>query len=135
MITKPLESLAHTPPFPKLHEYQLNGFVNPSIGMKIDLTHGIPGVSYWKPLEQFPTARFGLLSCLQSLPKDLQFDDAQRSLDAQDQLVIEIIQIIDLLLISDQSSKNLAHLQQPAPVFVCPGQPLDLPAADDSHLP
>src|SRR5216684_8458096 len=123
MITKPLESLAHAPPFPKLHEYQLNGFENPPIGMKIDLTRGTPGVADWKPLEQFSTARFGLLSCLQSLSKDLQFDDAQRSLDAQDQLVIEIIQIIDLLLISDQSSKNLAHLQQPAPVFVCTGQP------------
>ena len=91
--------------------------------MKIDLTHGIPDVADWKPLEQFTTACFGLLSCLQSLPKDLQFDDAERSLDAQEQLVIEIIQIIDLLLISDQSSKNLAHLQQPAPVFVWTGQP------------
>jgi hypothetical protein len=45
MITKPLESLTHAPPFPKLHEYQLNGFKNPSIGMKIDLTCGIPGVA------------------------------------------------------------------------------------------
>src|SRR5437879_675016 len=123
MITKPLESLAHAPPFPKLYEYQLNGFENPSIGMKIDLTHGIPDVADWKSLEQFTTARFGLLSCLQSLPKDLQFDDAERSLDAQDQLVIEIIQIIDLLLIGDEGSKNLAHLQQPAPVFVRTGQP------------
>src|SRR5712671_6712050 len=83
MITKPLESLAHAPPLPKLHEYQLNGFENPSIVMKIDLTHGIPDVADWKPLEQFTTARFGLLSCLQSLPKDLQFDDTERSLDAQ----------------------------------------------------
>src|SRR6476620_3496291 len=104
MITKPLESLTHAPPFPKFHEYQLNGFVNPSIGMKIDLTRGTPGIADWKPLEQFTTARFGLLSSLQSLPKDLQFDDAERSLDAQDHLVIAIIQIIHLLLISDQGS-------------------------------
>src|SRR5260370_29038421 len=123
IIPKPMDSLGHAPPFPKLHESKLIASETPPIGMKIDLTRGPPGVADWKPLEQFSTARFGLLSCLQSLPKDLQFDDAQRSLDAQDQLVIEIIQIIDLLLISDQSSKNLAHLQQPAPVFVCPGQP------------
>src|SRR5580765_4511684 len=118
MITKPLESLAHTPPFTKLYEYELNGFENPSIGMKIDLTHSISDIADRKSLEQLTPARFGLLSCLQSLPKDLQFDDAERSLDAQDQLVIEIIQVIDLLLISDQGSKNLAHLQQPAPVFI-----------------
>src|SRR5580765_6072430 len=129
MITKPLESLAHTPPFTKLYEYELNGFENPSIGMKIDLTHSISDIADRKSLEQLATPCFGLLSCLQSLPKDLQFDDAERSLDAQDQVVIEIIQIIDLLLIGDQGSKNLAHLQQPAPVFVRTGLPSDLPTA------
>ena len=37
--------------------------------------------------------------------------------------------------VGDEGSKNLAHLEQAAPVLVGAGQSRDLPAADDSHLP
>src|SRR5260370_2823854 len=63
IIPKPMDSLGHAPPFPKLHESKLIASETPPIGMKIDLTRGTPGVADWKPLEQFSTARFGLLSC------------------------------------------------------------------------
>ena len=43
------------------------------------------------PLEQLTATCFGLLARLHSFPKDLQFDDAECSLDSKDQLVIEII--------------------------------------------
>jgi hypothetical protein len=67
---------------------------------------------------QFRAACFGLLARLQSLPKDLKLDDAEGPFHAKDQLVVEIVQIVDLLLVGDQGSKNLAHLQQTTPVFV-----------------
>lgn len=121
VIAKPLERLAHAPEFPKLREDELNGFANPPVGMKHDLTHGIQGIPDRKPLEQLTTARFGLLPLLQPLPKNLQLHDTQRPLDPQDQLVVEIIQVIDLLLVSQESSKDLANLEQPAPVLVGPG--------------
>ena len=47
MIPKPLERLTHAPPFPKLHEYQLNGFANPLIGMKDNLTHSVQDITIW----------------------------------------------------------------------------------------
>jgi hypothetical protein len=68
------------------------------------------------------------------LAKDLQLDHAECPLDSRHQLVIKVIQIVDPLLVGDQSSKNLAHLQQPAPVLVRARQTRDLPAAHDSNL-
>src|SRR5215470_12881079 len=135
VIAKPLEGLAHAPPFAKFHKDELNGFANPSIGMKDNLAQGVSHIAHRKALEQFPPARFAFLARLEPLPKNLQFYNAERPLNAQDQLIIEIVQVVDLLLVGDQGSKNLAHFQQPAPVFVRARQPRDLPAAHDSHLP
>jgi hypothetical protein len=58
-----------------------------------------------------------------------------RLVDLHAQLVIQVIQIVDLLLVGDQRSKNLAHLQQPTPVFVRAGQARDLAATHDSNFP
>jgi hypothetical protein len=35
------------------------------------------------------------------LAYDLELDDAERPFDAQHQLIVEIIQLVDLLLVSD----------------------------------
>ena len=83
MIPEPLERLTHAPPFSKLHEYKLNSFANPLIGMKDDFTHGVEDIANRKPFEQLTAARFGLLARLQSLPKDLKLDDAECPLDAK----------------------------------------------------
>src|SRR6516225_3792297 len=121
VITEPLECLTHAPQFSKLGEHELKRFADPSVGMKRNLTHGVPGIPNRESFEQFAAARFGLLSRQQSLAYDLEFDDAECSFDAQHQLIVEIIQIVDLLLVSDKRSKDLANLQQPTPVFVRAG--------------
>ncbi len=135
MIPKPLECLPHAPSFTELREYELDGFANPFIGMKNDLAHGVPDITDRKSLKQLSAACFRLLARLQSLPKDLKLDDAEGPFDAQDQLVVEIVQIVDLLLVGDQGSKNLAHLQQTTPVFVRARQSRGLSTADDAHFP
>ena len=109
--------------FPKLGEHELNRFRDPSIGMKCDLTERVAGIADRDSFEEFAAARFGLLAREQSLAYDLQFDHAERPFDAQHQLVIEVIQVIYLLLVGDQGSKDLADLQQTAPVLVRAGQP------------
>ena len=96
-----MECLTHAPQFSKLGEHELNRFADPSVGMKHDLTHGVAGIPNRKPFEQFAAARFGLLPCQQSLAYDLELDDAECPFDAQHQLIVEIIQIVDLLLVSD----------------------------------
>jgi hypothetical protein len=53
--------------------------------MKNGLTQSIQDISDRKPLEQFAAASFRLLALLQSLPKNLQFDDTECPLDAKDQ--------------------------------------------------
>src|SRR5215469_12269672 len=111
MIPEPLKCLTHAPQFAKLSEDELNRFADPSIGMKHNLTHRVSGISHREPFEQFATACFGLLPGQQSLAYDLEFDHAERPFDAQHQLIIEIIQIVDLLLVHDERSKDLAHLQ------------------------
>jgi hypothetical protein len=102
--------------------------------MKRNLTHGVSGIPNRESFEQFAAARFRLLPRQQSLAYDLEFHDAERSFDAQYQLIVEIIQIVDLLLVSDKRSKDLADLQQPTPVFVRAGEPRYFPAAEDSDL-
>jgi hypothetical protein len=89
--------------------------------MKHNVACGVANIPDRKPLEQFTAPSFGLLTVLKSLPENLQLDDTQCSLDAQDQLIIEIIQVINLLLVSDEGAKNLANLQKPAPVLVRAG--------------
>src|SRR5690348_15491526 len=121
MITEPLKCLTHAPPFPKFREHQLDRLADPPIGMKSDLADSVNSVANWEPLEQFSAACLRLLTREHSLPYDLEFDYAERSLDAQHQLVIEIIQIVDLLLVGNQGSEDLAHLQQSTPVFVRAG--------------
>ena len=79
------------------------------------------GIPNREPFEQFAAARFGLLPRQQSLAYDLEFDHAECPFDAQHQLIVEIIQIVDLLLVGDKRSKDLTHLQQPTPVFVGAG--------------
>src|SRR5215472_11966483 len=111
VIPEPLKCLTHAPQFAKLREDQLNRFADPSIGMKHDLTQRIQGIADRQSFEQFATARFGLLPSQQSLAYDLEFDHAERPFDAQPPLILEIIQIVDLLLIGDERSKDLAHLQ------------------------
>src|SRR5579864_5611290 len=101
MITEPLKCLTHAPPFPKLREHELNRFRDPSIGMQDDLTERVKGVPDREPFEQLAAARLGLLAREHSLAYDLQFDDAERPFDAQHQLVVEIVQIVDLLLVGD----------------------------------
>jgi hypothetical protein len=121
VITEPLECLTHAPQFLKLGEHELNRFADPSVGMKHNLTHGVSGIPNRQPFEQFAAARLGLLPRQQSLAEDLEFDDAERSFDAQHQLIVEIIQIVDLLLVGDKRSKDLTNLQQPTPVSVRAG--------------
>jgi hypothetical protein len=121
--------------FPKLYKYQLNGIADASIGMKDHLAQGVPYIADRKPLEQLTSASFGLLARLESLSKNLQLYHAEGPLNFKHQLVIEIIQVVNLLLVGDEGSKNLAHLQQPAPVFVRAGQPRDLPGCPRFRRP
>jgi len=51
VIAKPLERLAHAPPFPELLEYQLNRTANSLIGMKDNLTHRVQDITDRKPFE------------------------------------------------------------------------------------
>src|SRR5437899_8701502 len=102
--------------------------------MQDNFTHKIPGVADRQPLKQLAAACFRFLASLHSLAKDLQLNHAKGPFDSQHQLVIKIIQVVDLLLIGDQSAKDLAHLQQPAPVLVRARQARNLPAAHDSNL-
>src|SRR3974377_2433993 len=102
--------------------------------MQDNLTGEIPGVANRQPFEQLAAARFRFLAGLHPLPKDLQFDNAECPFDSQHQLVIKVIQLVYLLLVRDQRSKNLAHLQQPTPVLVRAGQARDFPATYDSNL-
>src|SRR4051794_12832235 len=74
--------------------------------MKHNLSHGVSGIPNREPFEQFTAARFGLLPRQQSLAYDLEFDHAECPFDAQHQLIVEIIQIVDLLLVSDKRSKD-----------------------------
>src|SRR3977135_2090893 len=108
VITEPLECLTHAPQFSKLGEYELNRFADALVGMKHDLTHGVAGIPNRKPFEQFAEGRFGLLSRQQSLAYDLELDDAECPFDAQHQLIVEIIQLVDLLLVSDYRAKDMA---------------------------
>jgi hypothetical protein len=123
VITKPLECLAHTPPFTKFAEYQLDRFANPSIGMQDHLTASVSRVSHRKPFEQLTASRFGFLSCLKSLAQNFQFHSTQGSFDTQDELIVQITQVVDLLLVPDQRPKNLTDLDQTAPILVRTGQP------------
>jgi hypothetical protein len=67
----------------------LKGFANPSIGVKNGLTRRVEGIADREPFEQLAAACFGLLACLESLPKNFQFHHAKSTFDTQDQLVIE----------------------------------------------
>src|SRR5689334_24670327 len=102
MITEPLKCLAHAPSLPKFCEHELNGLADPPIRMKSDLAQRVNSVAYRQSLEQFATTCLGLLAGEHSLPYHLEFDYAERSFDAQHQLIIEIIQIIDLLLVGNE---------------------------------
>src|SRR5262249_35003157 len=121
VITEPLECLTHAPQFSKLGEHELKRFADPSVGMKRNLTHGVSGIPNREAFAQFPAALLSRAPRQQSLAYDFEFHDAERSFDAQHQLIVEIIQIVDLLLVRDQRSKDLTNLQQPTPVFVRAG--------------
>src|SRR6516164_8101180 len=121
MIAEPLKCLTHAPSLPKLREHELNGLADPPIRMKSDLAQCVNSVAYRQPLKQFATACLGLLAGEHSLAYYLEFDYAERSFDAEHQLIIEIIQIVDLLFVSNEGSENLTHFQQSAPVFVRAG--------------
>jgi hypothetical protein len=101
VITEPLECLTHAPQFSKLAEHELYRFADPSVGMQHDLTHGVASIPNRKPFEQFAAARFGFLPCQHALAYNLELDDAECPFDTQHQLIVEIIQIVDLLLVSD----------------------------------
>jgi hypothetical protein len=64
-----------------------------------------------KPFEQFAATRLELLARLHSLAQDLQFDNAECPLDTKHELIIERIQVIDMLLVGNESSEDLAYLQ------------------------
>src|SRR3954447_449304 len=115
MITEPLKCLPNAPLLAELEKSSLISRAPPPIGMKRNLPHSITAIADREPLEELAAARFGLLSRMQPLAYDLQFDDAERPFDAQHQLIVEIVQIIDLLLIGDEGTKDLAHFQQTAP--------------------
>ena len=134
MITKPLERLTDAPQFAEFRECELNGFDNSPIRMLNNLAGCILYIADRKPLEQLTAARFGFLPCLHTLPKNFQLDNTQCSFDTQHQLIIQITQIVNLLFVSDEGSKNLAHFNKPAPILVRTGQPRDFTANDDSHL-
>src|SRR5215831_10801978 len=107
MITEPLKCLTHAPQFAKFHEHECNGFADSPIGMKSDLAQSVNTIADRQPLEQFTAACLGLLAREHSLPYDLEFDYAERSFDAQHQLIIEVIQIVDLLLVGNQGAEDL----------------------------
>ena len=78
--------------------------------MKSNLPQSINSIADRQPLEQFTAACLGLLAREHSLPYDLEFYYTKRSFDTQHQLIVEIIQIVDLLLVSDKRSLSLIHI-------------------------
>jgi len=70
----------------------------------------------------------------QPLPEHLELDDAERSFDAEHQLVVERREVVELVPVADQGVEDLAGLAQAAPVFVGARQPRRLAADDDSDL-
>src|SRR4051812_8620999 len=92
VIPKPLKRLTHAPELPEFNEDQLQGFVNASIWMKYNLAHFVQHIADRESLEQLTAARFRFLTRLHSLPQNLQFDDAERSLNAEYKLIVQRIQ-------------------------------------------
>ena len=68
-------------------------------------------------------ARLGLLSRLHPLPENFQLDDTQCSFNTQHRLIIQVTQIVNLLFVSDEGSKNPADFDKPAPILVGTGKP------------
>ena len=75
-----------------------------------------------------------LIPALPTLPKNFQFDDTQCSFDAQHEQIVEVTQIVNLLFVSDEGSKNLAYFNKPAPILVRAGQARDFAANDNPHF-
>ena len=118
VVTKPLKGLAHTPELTEFRKHELNRVTNPSIWVDDDLAVSVAKISDRKPFVQLAAPGFRLLAFQKSLPKDFQLDDTQCSLDAEDQLIVQIVQVINLLVIADEGAKNLANLQKTAPILV-----------------
>lgn len=71
---------------------------------------------------------------LQSSAARTQLDHAERALDAKNQLVVEPIQIVDTLSVTDQRVQDSAQLHQLTPILVGTRQPRGLAAEDHADL-
>jgi hypothetical protein len=78
--------------------------------------------------------RLGFSTLLQAELQGFESDHAQRALDAQHQLVVQSIQVIEILGVGDQGVEDLAQFQQVRPILVGARQPRELAAEHETHL-
>jgi len=134
VAVKPQKCLAATAQLAKLSKHQRHSVLDTLVGV---LGHGIASVAHIPRREhsiQLTPARLGLKTLLQAHPQHLELDHTKSALDAQHELVIEYCEVIQLVCVTDQRTKDLTDLEQLTPVSVGARQPRHLATEHQAHF-
>ncbi len=110
--------LADTAQLLEFLEHQRHGLLYPQVGILDDLAQRVRDITRRQNSAELATFGLFFAALLQAELQGLELDHAQRSLDAQHQLVVQTIQVIEVLRIGDQGIEDLTQLDQLTPVLV-----------------
>jgi len=134
LVGEPLEGLSGAPRLPERLEDEGDGFLHPQVGILHDLAAAVGDIARRQDADQLSALGLGLHPRQEPLLQDLEFDDAERAFDPEDQLVIEEIHIVDVFVVTDERVEDPAQLEQVAPVRVGAREARELAAEDDADL-
>jgi hypothetical protein len=104
------------------------------VGINHDLASIVVDVAGRERTTKFSAASGGLPGLLQTARQDVQLGLGHRSLQAQEEPVVEVPQVVDAIAIDDQGIGQVAELEQSLEVGGVAGQARHLEAQDGTYL-
>ena len=112
-------------------EQQPHGLLDLLVGIEHHPPAGIVDQAHRQAAAQLAAARLVQEPAAQARPQHMQLRLAHRSLEAEQQPVVEVRRVVDPVLVQDQRVGQRADLEQPVPVGRVARQPRDLQPQHD----
>jgi hypothetical protein len=125
-LPKPQERLAHTPDLGEFREDELDGVLDPLIGMLFDPPVARLDIAYGEAEDQSPSPRLREQALLRALPNPPQLRLADRALQAEQEPIVQLARIVDALRIHDQRVHQSAQVEELVPIAIVAREPRDL---------
>jgi len=118
LVVEPAMRLADAAQHIEAAKHHRHGLLHAQVGVFDDALVGVHHVARCQHTTELTPAGLGLAALLHTQLQRTELQHAQGALDAQQQLIVQPIQVVDVVGVADERVEHPAQLHQVAPVLV-----------------